>query len=123
LSPRVIHLLDQNPRLQDLFEGRGKTAVGEDGRRRDTSSSGFDYSILSALARKGVRDTSELASVLWRRPDGAARAKGIDYIIRTVRKVLADISAGERARDESQSDVIDFTVQRLRVFASNPRKY
>lgn len=123
LSPHVLQILNQAPKIQALFEGRGKTAMTESGKRGDTSSSGYDYSVVAALARKGIRGESDLATVLWLRPDGAAQAKGTDYILRTVRKAVSDVVAEQGTEAESNSESVDFTVQRLRVFDSNPRKY
>jgi len=123
LSPRVIHVLDQNPTIQGLFEGRGKTAIDEKGRRLDTSSSGYDFSVILALARKRVTDESELATVLWFRSDDAARSKGIGYITRTVRRALDQVGAESRKAWEDETTESAFTVQHVKVYASNPRKY
>ena len=68
----------RSPRIHGLFEGRGKLGVGEDGRTRDTSSSGYDATLLSALIAKGVTDECMLATVLYHRPDGAAAAKRVE---------------------------------------------
>lgn len=123
LSPRVLHILHRSPKIQDLFEGRGKTALTETGKRTDTTTSGYDYSVVAALARKGIRDESELATVLWLRPDESAKTKGIEYILRTVRRAVSDVDAAEQGAGAESLASIDFSIQRLRVFDSNPRKY
>ncbi len=136
LGDRVAGLLLSNVRLAALFHGRSKNPVGPDGRSRDTSSSGYDFSLLLALARKGVTDPDELASALWNRPDGGACTKGEEYIARTVRRALATASSGDaeggaaRGRRANDDDVyslpeedIDFAVTKLVVSDSDPPLY
>jgi hypothetical protein len=128
ISRRVQKLLSAHPHLHNLFEGRGKPSKDEYGRRIDTTSSGYDYSFVCALARKGVTDESELATALYHRPDDAARAKGLDYIARTVRKALDRVtvtkqSQSSRGGNKNDESKIDFTVDRVRIFTSNPRIY
>src|SRR5690606_18144632 len=115
LTSRVRALLTASPKLTALFEGRGKTAIGPDGRRLDTSSSGYDFSLALGLAHKGVTDPHELATALWHRPDGAAQAKGEKYIARTVQQalVLASRAARESEPTAGPSGEIDFDVQRV----------
>ncbi|ACY13567.1 hypothetical protein Hoch_0964 [Haliangium ochraceum DSM 14365] len=94
ISSRVRGLLDTKVRLRALFEGRGKTAIGLNGKPLDTSSSGYDFSVAFKLALLGVIDPNELATALWHRPDGHARAKGEAYIRRTAQEALeAAVSA------------------------------
>ena len=130
IPERVRTLLDAHPRLQSLFQGRGKPGTDEQGQRLDTTSSGYDYSLVYALAKKGVRDEAELATALWHRPDDAARSKGLDYVLRTVRKVLArmappaDDRRGQGGASAAGDDGgIDFVVDRIRIFDSDPPVY
>jgi len=88
LSEKVQALLAKHARLANLFSGKGKTAIGEDGRRLDESGSGYDFSFTLSLARYGIHDPSELATALALRPDGGAKLKGSDYLSHTVGKVL-----------------------------------
>lgn len=135
LDPWVHALISSSDRLAALFEGRGKTAVTPDGKRVDTTSSGYDFSIVHSLVKRGVTDPDQLASVLWHRPDGAARAKGAEYIARTVRRAI-EIAAGAprkphvdgagpaptRSRDDDAAD-IDFVLSKLVVTDSDPPVY
>jgi hypothetical protein len=115
LHQRVLQLVDRNQRLAALFNGRGRRAMGADGRQLDASSSGYDFSLLLSLIRKGVTEPDLLANALWNRPDRAAREKGPNYIRRTVANAL------DRAMDVRElEDEIDFKVERVRVFSSNP---
>jgi hypothetical protein len=125
LSPAVRALLLSSPRIRAAFEGRGKTALGENGRPLDTSSSGYDFSLAMALATKGVTDPAELANALWHRPDGAAQAKGKGYIARTVRSALALLATTKAASVQKSGavDAVDFTVTRTVVFDSDPKVY
>jgi len=129
ISKRVEKLLDNHPRLRNLFEGKGKPVKDEQGNRLDTTSSGYDYSLVYALALKGVTDEAELATALWRRPDDAARSKGMKYIMRTVHKALDKAaekksrSSGKRKGGGEDEPKIDFVVERVRIFDSNPRVY
>src|SRR5690606_18683112 len=95
---------------------------GPDGRRLDTSSSGYDFSLALGLAHKGVTDPHELATALWHRPDGAAQAKGEKYIARTVQQalVLAARAARETEPTAGPSGEIDFEVERVVVYDSAP---
>lgn len=125
LTPLVRSLLLASSRLRATFEGRGKTAIGDDGRPLDTSSSGYDFSLVMALANKGVTDPQELATALWHRPDGAARAKGERYVARTVRRAL-DLIAAVKPKGSCQPVACalpDFEVTRMVVFDSNPPVY
>lgn len=125
LTPLVRSLLLASSRLRATFEGRGKTAIGEDGRPLDTSSSGYDFSLVMALASKGVTDPQELATALWHRPDGAARAKGERYVARTVRRAL-DLIAAAKSKESRQPVACalpDFEVTRVVLFDSNPPVY
>lgn len=129
LGPWVHALVASNTRLTALFEGRGKTAIGPDGRRLDTSSSGYDFSLALALAQKGVSDPAELATALWHRPDGAARAKGEAYVLRTVERALklartiAGGKGGSAGADGEAGGDIDFVVERIVIRDSQPPIY
>ncbi len=118
LDPRVLAVLDQSVRIRALFEGRGKTELGADGKRADTTSSGYDFSLALALGRKGVVERDLLINAVWNRPDQAGQAKGRGYVERTVDNALARL-------DELKSDALltDFEVERVRVFDSNPPIY
>jgi hypothetical protein len=128
LSERVRKIIESQPRIRNLFEGKGKPVIDEQGKRLDTTSSGYDYSFVYALAKKGVRDEAELATALWRRPDDAARTKGIDYVLRTVRRVLERSAPPPGVQKPGAAatpdgDGIDFVVERVRIFDSDPRVY
>jgi hypothetical protein len=103
LSPKLQALLSSKTRLRALFEGRGKTAIGSDGTPLDTSSSGYDYSLALKLAQMGITDPDELATVLWNRPNGEARAKGPRYVERTVRHAL-EVAGAKRALASAESE-------------------
>jgi len=127
LTPLVRSLLLASSRLGATFEGRGKTVIGEDGRPLDTSSSGYDFSLVMALANKGVTDPPELATALWHRQDGAARAKGERYVARTVRRALSLVAKsklpGQGSSLPGNGCAPDFEVTRTVVFDSNPPVY
>src|SRR5262245_50714727 len=121
LYPLILELLG-NKQLRALFDGTGKPELRDDGKPMDRTSSGYDYSIVLALRRKGVKDPDQLGNVLWNRPDGVAREKGLDYILRTVEAVLKRLGEFEAEREEE--DVApDFVVERFRVFSSVPPVY
>jgi hypothetical protein len=103
LSPMMQALLSSKTRLRALFEGRGKTAIGGDGAPLDTSSSGYDYSLALKLAQMGITDPDELATVLWHRPNGEARAKGLRYVERTVQRVLDVAQQSPQRTDPGQA--------------------
>jgi hypothetical protein len=118
LYPLILGLLG-NQRLRSIFEGTGKPELRDDGKPYDRSSSGYDFSLVLALRRKGVKDADQLGNALWNRPDGAAREKGIDYIRRTVDEALKRFDQFEDEREEEDAE-IDFVVEKVRVFASVP---
>jgi hypothetical protein len=103
LSPMMQALLSSKTRLRALFEGRGKTAIGSDGAPLDTSSSGYDYSLVLKLAQMGITDPDELATVLWHRPNGEARAKGLRYVERTVQRALNLVQQSSQRTDASHA--------------------
>jgi hypothetical protein len=103
LSPMMQALLSAKTRLRALFEGRGKTAIGSDGAPLDTSSSGYDYSLVLKLVQMGITDPDELATVLWHRPNGEARAKGLRYIERTVQRALDLAKQSSQRTDASDA--------------------
>jgi hypothetical protein len=123
ISARVQALIVQKVRVRSLFNGEGKPEVGVDGRTLDRTSSGYDYSLVLSLAKRGISDPSELATALWHRPDDAARSKGIDYVTRTVRAALDLVGASREAQVAQGACEIDFEVQCLRVCNSNPAQY
>lgn len=123
ISERVRELIDDNQRIRNLFEGKGKPERGEDGKRLDTTSSGYDYSFVATLIKKGVTDEAELATALWHRLDDAARSKGKAYILKTVRKALTLTPRNTVKKEKTEEEAIDFTVERVRIFDSNPRVY
>lgn len=90
----VAELLDEDRRLRDLFEGRGKAEHSDGGRRQDTSSSGYDFSFVLALVARGLREPQVLAAALRGRPDGRAAAKPDAYVRRTVERALAQAETG-----------------------------
>jgi len=69
------------PRIRALWEGRGKPGG------TDRSRSGYDFSLLRELIRRGHDDPGELATILALRPEGAVRrsGKGAQYLAQTVR--------------------------------------
>lgn len=119
LPPEVAALMHRK-RIGLLFNGEGKPELGKDGVPLDRSSSGYDFSLVIALAKAGVRDSDTLVSTLWHRPDGSARDKGLDYITRTVRGALDTV---ETAEQEAMTMAVDFEVERVRIFASNPARF
>lgn len=130
LSERVKKLIDEHPRTKNLFNGQGKPAKDDQGRRLDHSSSGFDYSLMLSLIKKGITNESELATALWHRPDDAARSKGIKYIMRTVSKALDQVAEQGTARGkkgENSSDEEDegpkFIIEKVRIYSSVPAIY
>ncbi len=122
ISDRVLGLFDKYPKLQKLFEGTGKTAVGDDGKPLDTTSSGYDFSVVLGLAAKGVTDEHELATVLWHRKDDGARTKGIRYIRSTVRSAIAKAAAREKPSDKPAFTPA-FNLEKVRIFLTDPRSY
>jgi hypothetical protein len=123
LPPRALAMLQTDTRLRALFEGHGKPEMGSDGKRLDTTSSGYDFSIVMAFARRGITDPGELASILWCRPDRAAREKGSRYILHTVREALAFVEQAVQAAQESAQGTIDFQVGNIVVRGSDPAIY
>ncbi|MBK8172748.1 MAG: hypothetical protein IPK60_20755 [Sandaracinaceae bacterium] len=120
LHPPVAALIHQRKRISNCFNGKGKRAHGRDGRELDHSSSGYDFSLIVELAKAGVQDVSMLATALWNRPDRQAREKGHEYILRTVQSALELVSELEA---EAANFAVDFNVDRLRIFNSNPARY
>jgi len=76
-------LLGSDTRVRSLWSGRGKA-------NGDLSPSGYDYSLVHALIRRGHKDVDDLATILASRPDGSfqTRNKGEDYIRRTIANAL-----------------------------------
>jgi len=117
LDPQILAMIDRKVRIRTLFEGTGKPELDKDGRRLDTTSSGYDFSVALALCKAGIVDPVILGNALWNRPDEAAKAKGLDYINRTVEKVLERFEEFQKDDDDVE---IDFVVEGVRVFASVP---
>jgi hypothetical protein len=86
-DPWLRAFLYSDTSIGRLFQGQGKSPVGQDGVPVDTSSSGYDYSLALELAILGF-NPDDLATALWHRPDGRAREKGLGYIQRTVTRAL-----------------------------------
>jgi hypothetical protein len=74
-------LLAEDECLRGLWRGEGKT-------RGDVTASGYDYSLVQSLVRRGHADPSELGTILSLRPGGGASAKGREYLARTVARAL-----------------------------------
>lgn len=83
--PQWFHaLLERDRETRELWSGVGKP------QDTDTSSSGFDYSLVRRLMKLGYRDIGDLANVLAHRPEGSVRrhGKGDSYIRRTIANAL-----------------------------------
>lgn len=120
LDPRILAQIDQLPSIRRLFEGRGKQAVLPNGKASDASHSGYDFSLAFALIRQGIVDPGLLANALANRPDGAARAKGENYIRRTIEQALTRFHDGEKHR---RLESTDFIVDSVVVYVSDSRIY
>jgi hypothetical protein len=72
-------LLGTDERVRSLWHGEGK-------HRGDTTASGYDFSLLQALVRRGHADPAELGTIISLRP--GASTKGQDYVSRTVATAL-----------------------------------
>jgi len=81
----VMGLIKSNKKLGDLFLGKGKTTG-------DSTRSGYDFSLLKELMKRGITDPLTLAQTIYHRPDGEAKSKGMPYIAHTVQKVLNSIN-------------------------------
>jgi len=77
-------LIARDEKLKALYQGNGKPA------NADTSSSGYDFSLVRRLLSLGYRNIDDLATVLAARPEGAVRKGGRDeqYIRRTIANAL-----------------------------------
>lgn len=135
LPPAVLELMGQSRYISGLFLGRDKPPKDNQGRPTDCSSSGYDYSFIAALVRKGLRDPLLLAQALAARPDGKALGKGEGYITRTVTRALEE-QPDVTARPGGDPDKVtrapkggggeaacDFTVSAVTVYASDPPLY
>ncbi|RKY19798.1 MAG: hypothetical protein DRQ55_09705 [Planctomycetota bacterium] len=123
LDRAVQGLVDGNAGVRNLFLGKGKPELGRDGRTLDTTSSGYDFSLAMALARKGVEDRSAVATAIWLRSDGAAAAKGIRYVEATVDRAFERVAAIADERAEMAQAMLDFQVDRVRIFDCDPAMY
>ena len=113
-------VLDKHARLRALFEGRGKTELGDNGRPLDQSSSGYDFSVVLALIKKGITDPDLLANALCNRPDESAKSKGEQYIRRTVTKAQ---KRADHLGAELEDLEVSFKVDHVRIFDSTPAIY
>jgi hypothetical protein len=120
LHPKLLALIQRHPRLRGLYEGTGKPEFDDDGRPLDRTSSGYDYSFVLALGRKGILDKDLLANALWNRPDQAAQAKGLDYIRRTVERAIARY---QTLQEEVEEYKPDFQVEKVWIHDSDPPIY
>lgn len=128
MSRTVFALVTKDRACKLAFEGRGKPAIGKDGKPLDTSGSGYDYTLASALVAKGVTDIGEIATAIACRPDRHGREKGARYCARTAiravetagRKVMP---AGQSSPEPEERNELSFSVQRLVVYASDPPCY
>jgi len=77
-------LIGDDEKIRALWNGQGKP----DG--LDKSKSGYDFSLVKTLMRKGYKNLDNLATILWHRPLGGVthEGKGEDYIARTIAKAL-----------------------------------
>jgi hypothetical protein len=120
LPASILALISLRKSIRGLFHGEGKTEAGPDGKRTDTSSSGYDWSFALAVARAGITNVAEIATAILCRPDGGARRKGTDYANRTATKAVAFL---QKARQEVIELALDFKVQSFRVYDSNPPRF
>ena len=104
ISPRVQTLFDNNKKLKKLFEGQGKLPVDRNGRKIDTTQSGYDYSLVLALIRAGVTDPQELAGVLAARNVRKASPKRAGYYSKTIEKAMSFAQRPEIVEKVSTSD-------------------
>ena len=119
--PQLVQaLLLKKKRIGSLFNGEGKPEFSPGGGRLDNSSSGYDFSVLLALIRAGVRDPNDLATTLYHRPDGGAKKKGLGYISRTVRNAL-ELSAA--ADEHLAGATLNFTVEEVAIYDCDPARY
>lgn len=84
LSDEVQHLLSQNPRLNEMFEGIGKTGG-------DQSGTGYDFAVARELAWMGVVPETIVNAIAYRVAKRGSR-KGTTYILRTVERAVAVIA-------------------------------
>lgn len=78
----------QKGAMRALFEGKGRLDIGPDGVPLPPTSENYDRAIVRTLASKGFTDPGELLAVVWNRPDGTAKARGLAYAKGVVRDVL-----------------------------------
>jgi hypothetical protein len=77
------HMLRHDERTLKLWQGKEKL-------KGDRTRSGYDFSLTKRLLTAGHRDVDDLATILAKRPEGAAQngGKGDDYIKRTIANAL-----------------------------------
>jgi hypothetical protein len=115
--------------LAELYVGRGKKGG-------DESTSGYDMSFAVKLVKKGITDADVLAQAIASRPNTKARDKGAKYIHATVTKALESAPAAKpkpsrpeptapvtRAGEQGALFAVDFNVERVVIYASNPPVY
>lgn len=126
LPEAVAELFKASRTLAELYVGRGKQSG-------DTSTSGYDMSFAVQLVKKGITDPDVLAQAVASRPDTKANEKGPRYIHDTVAKALEsrpkpkvrhdDSVPVTRAGQQGALWAVDFTVERVVVYTSNPPVY
>lgn len=95
LSAELQDLLFGDERLKGLLRNEGKPHEGPDGQPLDTSTAGYDWSLLRELVWHNVTDETELASALAHkitldeRREGKKSSRDRRYVVRTVHRLLA----------------------------------
>jgi hypothetical protein len=89
LPKSVADVLAASPTARDLFDGKGKAATDKDGAPRDTSGSGYDFSLALLLARQGV-SVDDAATAIYVRNAGK---KDWRHATRTATKAAAMASS------------------------------
>ena len=102
LSDEVRDLLNSDNKLNKLFNGQGKTAIGPNG-RQDKTTSGYDHSFLLELIKHGISDPQVLGDAIWHRPLSNAQDKRTEYVPRTVTAALK--SSARKPLFDKQDDL------------------
>lgn len=116
MTKAASDLVYNDKKILPLFLGTGKEKVGNDGKARDTSESGYDFSLVFALIRKGLTNPVDLATAMVNRPDGHARGKGREYVARTIRVALEKLSSASATAIGIKPESVD-------IFDSEPPTY
>lgn len=91
-------LLRNDFRVRELY-------LGKDKEKGDKSRSGFDWSLLGSLIIRGIDDPSDLATILWSRPNSKSRDPGgMRYLGRTISKAISEFKHPEKKRAEERSN-------------------